>query len=159
MYRLIVIFIFLCMSCRNRADYPAEATPKRLSSVQIIELIEDLAIQSDINKNFHFLYNEHLNDSTWVIRLQQNNELGNEEFGICEVLKFDSGNIFVYDDGQCYGKLEENLKSNNMPFQLDGISFHLLVEKRRGRLEYYTLKKRFRFDNSPDSIDDPDSPF
>ncbi len=154
-YYLLVISLLLWGSCGDKEKHLNDTSPKQLSSDQILQLIEESAVQFSDGENFHIFYKEYLNDSTWVISVDQNEILGNEEFGICEVLKSKKGNnIFVYAGVHCNNKLNDSLKSKNgeWPTRFDGVAFSLLVEVRNGLLDHYRLNKHFRFDNNlPDS--------
>jgi hypothetical protein len=125
----------------------ANDTPMVLSAEEIVMLIDNLAVQPYDETNFHFFYEEYLNDSTWVILILQNQRPGSERFGICNVLEYGKSHVFIYGDQYCNNGLAPGLKSDgDWPFEWDGINFKLLVEKRKGLIDFYTMKKHFSFD-------------
>jgi hypothetical protein len=155
-YCLFLLSFVWCEACRSGYNEEVKADPKRLSSERIVQLVDKAGFELNDNENLHLLYDEYLNDSTWVIRVVQNKTLGDEQFGVCEVLKINYRNIFVYGGEYCHEKLSEDLrcKSDEWPFQFDGATFLLLVEIRNGLLGYYTLNRRSEFSNDlPDSSD------
>jgi hypothetical protein len=153
----LAILLLLCIACGNKErNLIQTSSPRKLSSNQIFQLVFDTDVQANVDHNFHIFYKEYLNDSTWVISIHQNEILGNEKFGICEVLRSNNNNIFVYGGKYCDTIINDSLKSKNeeWPIQFDGVAFLLLVEIRNEILGYYTLKRRFKFDNDmPDSTD------
>lgn len=148
--RMFMGLIITLMACSRPANVPAKVAPKLLSSEQILMLIDDLAVQPTEGMNFHVLYKEYLNDSSWVLMVLQNLRPGSERFGLCGVLEYHNSNVFVYSDGICNSQLraELKLKDDGWPFETDGNSHLLLAELRNGLLGYYTLKRPFRFDEN-----------
>jgi hypothetical protein len=143
------------MACGSGHNEQVKLDPKRLSAEQIFQLVQKVGIELKDDENLHLLYKEHLNDSTWVIRIEKNKSLGDERFGVCAVLKINERNIFVYNE-YCHEKLSEDLKCEKgaWPFQFDGVTSFLLVEIRNGLLGYYTLYRRPEFSSDlPDSSD------
>jgi len=130
-YCLIIICAVLCCSCNTKNnELSATVNPKQLTSVQILELIEDAAFKPYGSNNFHVFYEEFLNDSTWVLYIIQNDFLGNDTLGVCQVLDFHERHVFIYGDS-CKMKLNEDIKSKSGgPFQYDGASRLLLVENK-----------------------------
>lgn len=152
--RIVILLVTLYACVDNRKVNSINIVKKQLSSEQLIQLVEDTMVKPRDSDNIHIFYKEYLNDSTWILMVYQNQILGNETFGVCQVLKNGNQSIFVYGGESCHFKLNDSLKSKNdeWPIQLDGISFLLLVEEREGLLGYYTLNRRLRFNNNlPDS--------
>ena len=152
-YCLIVACVLCWFSCDTKDNKSSKFTPKQLTSDQVLELLDDAAVKPFGSSNFHVFYKEYLNDSTWVLYIVQNDFLGNESLGVCEVLDFNGHKVFIYDQ-ICNTQLSEDIKSKNGgPFQHDGTSLFLLVEKRNGLLGYFTLKRRFKFNSRTEPID------
>lgn len=149
-----IVSVFLCFCCTTQDGKSIETRHKQLDSLNLFKLLEDVAVEPYPESNFHVFYKEYLNDSSWVLNILQNDFLGNESLGICEVLNLKGHHVFIYDE-MCHKQLRDSIKAtkNEGPFQFDGISFQLLVEERSNRLEYYTLKRRFKFDDSTEPID------
>ena len=107
---------------------------KQMKSEEVIEVINNLPKMPMKIGNFHFMYDESLNDSSWLIHVQQNDLPAADNLGICNVLDLARNKIIIYSS-DCKMVVDNRLTPTNMwPFVLDGNSHFLLVERRKGHL-------------------------
>lgn len=111
----------------------------RIPKEELKELILLLEPTFNDASNFHILYSERLNDSTHILHVSQNRELGQEEIGICEAFEFRGVNVFVYDTINCTLSIPEAVSSKDSRspfFVVHAPQWEVLVQRRFGQLTF-----------------------
>jgi hypothetical protein len=129
------------LACAQKAPIKHGKDGFKFSPSEVYELLTLLKVDSASNEKIHVKYSEHLNDSSFIMSIWQNQKLPTKDLEVCEILKYHRSIVFIYD-GSCSYIIPDDFKSKDKqsPFFIPDSGFwEVLALKRNGKMGYYRI--------------------
>ncbi len=140
--KLTTVTILMCLvACAQKVQEKDTKDGFKFSASEIDELLTLLKVDSGTVQKLHIRFSEHLNDSSVIISIWQNQKWPTKDLKVCEILKYKGSSVFIYDT-ICSLIVPDSLKSkdNQSPFYIPDSGFwEVLAMRRNGVIVYYKI--------------------
>lgn len=151
MIHILVIFIICFSSFQSSCSFKEEALNDKykLTSNDVDKILSLIEPKKNQKFNFHILYSEFFNDSTFVIQIWQHGQLASNNTLVSEIFEYDGSKVFMYDD-----ILKDNADQKEIdrsPFFIVHANYwSVLVKRRNQQNQYFKVEI---FSNYSDSLE------
>jgi hypothetical protein len=144
----IICFLNFQSSCSSKERKVLDGK-YRLTSNDVNEVLSLIEPKKSQKSNFHILYSEFFNDSTFVVQIWQHGQLASKNNLVSEIFEYERSKVFIYDDIQMVNNNQKDMDRSPF-FIVDANYWSVLVKRRNQENQYFKVEI---FSNYSDSLE------